>query len=105
MPGFLVHQGATVLCSHAGLATPTALSPAVTVMGMPVVLQTGPYAVAGCALATVPAPPCVTGTFIVASTAVTSYGQPVIVSLGTSICQPTFTPLLVITTQTLVSAL
>ncbi|GAC1499088.1 MAG: hypothetical protein NVS1B2_22600 [Vulcanimicrobiaceae bacterium] len=105
MPGYIVHQGATVLCSHAGLATPTALSPAVTVMGMPVVLQTGPYAVAGCTLAAIPSPPCVTGTFVVGSTAVTSYGQPVIVSLGTSICAPTLTPLLVLATQTLVSAL
>lgn len=105
MPGFLVHEGATVLCSHLGFATPTVLSPAVTVMGMPVVLQTGPYTVAGCTLAAIPSPACVTGTFVVASTAVTSYGQPVIVSLGTSICTPTFTPLLVLATQTLVSAL
>lgn len=93
------------MCSHLGIATPTALSPAVTVLGMPVVLQTGPYAVAGCTLATIPSPPCVTGIFVVASTAVTSFGQPVIVSLGTSICQPTFTPLLVLTTQTAVTAL
>lgn len=105
MPGFIVHEGAMVTCSHLGLATPTALSPAVTVMGMPVVLQTGPYAVAGCTLAAIPSPPCVTGIFVVASTAVTSYGQPVILSLGASTCQPTFTPLLVLTTQTSVTAL
>jgi hypothetical protein len=47
----------------------------------------------------------VTGTFIVASTTVTSFGQPVIVSLGASTCAPTLTPMLVIETQTAVSAL
>ena len=105
MPGFLVHEGALVTCSHAGFATPTALSPALTVMGMPVVLQTAPYTVAGCAQALALLPPCVTGIFVVASTTVTSFGQPVIVSLGASICQPTLTPLLVLTTQTAASAL
>jgi hypothetical protein len=105
MPGFLVHLGATVTCSHAGVATPMALSPAVTVTGMPVVLQTAPYAIAGCAQAAALLPPCVTGTFIVASTTVTSFGQPVIVSLGASTCAPTLTPMLVIETQTAVSAL
>jgi hypothetical protein len=100
MAGFLVHEGAMVTCTHAGLATPTALSPAV-----PVVVQTAPYAIAGCALTGTPVPPCVTGTFIVASTTVTSFGQPVIVSLGASTCQPTLTPMLVMSTQTLVSAL
>ncbi len=105
MPGFLVHEGAMVTCSHAGIATPTALSPAVSVMGMPVVLQTAPYAIAGCAQAAALLPFCVTGTFIVASTSVTSFGQPVIVSEGMSTCAPTLTPMLVIATQTAVSAL
>ena len=105
MPGFLVHEGAMVTCSHLGIATPTALSPAVTVAGMPVVLQTAPYAIAGCLQPLSLLPPCVTGTFIVASATVTSFGQPVIVSLGASTCQPTLTPMLVVSTQTLASAL
>jgi hypothetical protein len=94
-----------VMCSHGGIATPTSVSPAVTVMGMPVALQTAPFVIAGCALAAIPSPPCVTGTFIVASTTVTSFGQPVIVSLGASTCQPTVTPMIVTTTQIAVSAL
>ena len=105
MPGFLVHEGAMVMCSHAGVATPTALSPAVTVMGMPVVLQTAPYLIAGCGQLPLSLPACVSGTFTTASTAVTSFGQPVIVSLGASTCQLTLTPMLVVSTQTAVSAL
>ena len=30
MPGFLLHQGATVLCAHAGQATPTVPNPRFT---------------------------------------------------------------------------
>jgi hypothetical protein len=37
MPGFLLHVGATVLCSHAGQAQPTVPNPRVTVTGMPTV--------------------------------------------------------------------
>ncbi len=46
MPGFLVHVGAQVLCSHAGQATPTVPNPRVTVSGQPTVLMTG--ALRGC---------------------------------------------------------
>ena len=35
MPGFLVHVGATVLCSHGGQAQPTVPNPRVTVSGQP----------------------------------------------------------------------
>lgn len=37
MPGFLLHLGATVLCSHAGQATPVAPNPRVLVSGQPTV--------------------------------------------------------------------
>lgn len=93
------------MCSHGGVATPTAVSPAVTVMGMPVVVQSAPFVIAGCPLAAIPSPACVSGTFIVASTTVTSFGQPVIVSQGASTCLLTGTPMLVVTTQVAVSAL
>jgi len=51
MPAPVLHLGATVLCSHAGQATPLAPFPRVTVSGQPVVTLTSPYAIAGCALA------------------------------------------------------
>lgn len=49
MPGYLLHVGATVLCAHAGQATPTAPNPRVTVSGQPTILLSTPYVIAGCA--------------------------------------------------------
>ncbi len=46
MAGFLLHQGATVLCSHAGQATPSAPNPRVMVSGQPTVLITAPWIIA-----------------------------------------------------------
>jgi hypothetical protein len=107
MPGFLLHVGAQVLCSHAGQATPATPNPRVTVSGQPTVLMTSPYLVAGC---TMPPPnagngPCVSGTWLSGATRVTSMGQPLLVQSGQSICTPTGTPLIVTVTQTRVSAL
>lgn len=107
MPGFLVQVGAQVLCSHAGQAQPTVPNPRVLVSGQPTVLMTAPYVVAGCALPPPPAAngPCVTGQWLSGTTRVLSNGQPLVVSSGASICAPSGTPLLVVMTQTRVSAL
>jgi hypothetical protein len=107
MPGFLVHVGAQVLCAHAGQATPTVANPRVTVSGQPTVLLTTPYVVAGC---TFPPPtagngPCVTGQWLVGTTRATSLGQPLVVQSSQGICAPTGTPLLIVATQTRVSAM
>ena len=107
MPGFLLHVGAQVLCSHAGQATPTVPNPPVTVGGQPTVLITAPYVVAGC---TFPPPPvangpCVTAQWITGTTRVTSNGQPLLVQSSQAICVPTGTPLLIIEMQTRVSAM
>jgi len=105
MPGFLLHLGATVLCSHAGQAQPTVTNPRVTVNGMPTVALTGPYVVAGCTLPPPPAAngPCVTAQFITAATRVTSNGQPLLLLDSQAICAPTGTPLLIVMTQTRVT--
>jgi len=102
MPGFLLHLGATVLCSHAGQAIPTAVNPRVLVSGQPTVTITAPYVVAGCALPTPPAAngPCVTAQFITAATRLTSNGQPLLLLDSQAICAPTGTPLLIVATQT-----
>ena len=50
MAGFLLHQGATVLCSHGGQAMPTAPNPRVLVSGQPTALLSAPWVVAGCPL-------------------------------------------------------
>ena len=106
MPGFVLHAGATVLCSHGGQAQPTSVSPRVTVSGQPIVTQTVLYGVVGCALPPPPAAngPCVTAQWITAATRVTSMGVPVLVLSSQAICAPTGTPLIISATQTRVSA-
>ena len=107
MPGFLVHVGAQVLCSHGGQAQPTVPNPRVTVSGQPTVLMTAPYVIAGCALPPPPGAngPCVTAQFLTGSTRVLSNGQPLLVQSSQAICAPTGTPLLILVTQTRVTVL
>lgn len=102
MPGTLLHVGATVLCAHAGQATPTVPNPRVTVSGMPTVTLASPYVVAGC---TMPPPsagngPCVTAQFVTAALRITSNGQPLLLLDSQAICAPTGTPLMIVVTQT-----
>lgn len=106
MPGFLVHVGAQVMCSHAGQAQPSVPNPRVSVSGQPTVLLSSPYLIAGCALPPPPAAngPCVTGQWLSGTTRVTSNGQPLVVSAGSSICAPSGTPMIVAVTQTRVTA-
>ena len=106
MPGFLLHVGATVMCAHGGQAQPTVPNPRVSVLGQPTVLQTAPYAVAGCAM---PPPtagngPCVTAQWTTGSVRVTSNGQPMLLLSSVAVCAPTGTPLMVTVTQTRVTA-
>lgn len=102
MPGYLLHQGATVLCSHAGQATPTVVNQRVKVGGQAIVMQTSSYTVAGC---TMPPPPtgngpCVTAQWITAATRVRANNIPVLLQDSQSTCVPTGTPLTVVLTQT-----
>ena len=105
MPGPILHVGATVLCSHAGQATPTVPNPRVSVSGVPVATVAAPYAVAGCAFVP-PAGngPCVTGQWMVGATRVLALGQPVVIMTGSSTCVPTGTPLVPVSAQTRVIA-
>lgn len=99
MPGPVVHLGATVTCSHAGMATPAAPFPRVLVAGQPVTTVATPYVVAGCALSSTPTPPCVTAQWVVGAVRVLAGGTPVAVQSGSSICTPTGTPLLPLVVQ------
>jgi hypothetical protein len=47
----------------------------------------------------------VTGQWLVGTTRVTSLGQPLVVQSSQGICAPTGTPLLIVATQTRVSAM
>ena len=101
MPGFLLHFGATVLCSHGGQAIPTAVNPRVLVSGQPTVTLASPYVVAGCALPPPPGAngPCVTAQFVSSATRVLSNGQPLLLLDSQAICAPTGTPLIIAVTQ------
>ena len=100
MPGFLLHQGATVLCSHPpGQATPVVVDPRVKVSGQPIVVQTAQYVIAGCALTGTPNPPSATAQWITAATRVRAGNVPVLLQDSQSICAPTGTPLNVVVTQ------
>ena len=107
MPGFVLHLGATVICSHGGQATPTAPFPRVLVSGQPVTTLPAPYVVAGCALPPPPAAngPCVTAQWVVGAVRVLAGGQPVLVQSSQAICVPTGTPLQILLTQTRVTAM
>ena len=94
MPGPIVHLGATVLCSHAGTATPASPFPRVTVAGQPVVTLSTQYVVAGCGLTGTGTPPCLTGQWMAGATRVLAGGVPVAVQAGSSITTPPGTPML-----------
>lgn len=104
MPAPILHLGATVLCTHAGQATPVAPFPRVTVSAQPIVTLTSPYAIAGCALSTTSTPPCVTGQFVVGAVRVLAGGAPVVTMTGVSTCVPTGTPMTPVVAQTRVLA-
>jgi hypothetical protein len=103
MPGFLLHQGATVLCAHGGQAMPTAPNPRVLVSAQPTTLLSIPWVVAGCPLVPPPLPPCVTGQWVLGTLRVTSNGQPLVVQSGQAVTIPNGTPLLPVVMQTRVS--
>jgi hypothetical protein len=94
------------MCSHGGQAQPTVVVPRVTVGGQPVVAATAPYVVAGCAMPPPPSGngPCVTAQWVTAATRVTALGQPLLLLDSQAVCAPTGTPLMVVMTQTRVSA-
>jgi hypothetical protein len=107
MPGFLLHLGATMLCSHAGQAQPTLPQPRVLVSGQPGVTITGPWVIAGC---TMPPPavgtgPCVSAQFVTAATRVLAAGQPVLLMDSQAVCMPTGTLLVAVAAQMRVSGM
>jgi hypothetical protein len=102
MPGFLLHQGATVLCLHAGQAQPTVTDLRVKVSSQAIVVQSTIHTIAGCTLPTPPAAngPCVTAQWVTAATRVRASGVAVLLQDSQAICTPTGTPVNVVVTQT-----
>jgi hypothetical protein len=104
MPGFLIQEGATVICAHGGQAIPTVPSPSLMLDGMPAVTLPAPWTVAGCPGVPTAVPPCVTAQWILGTVRVTSFGQPLVINSGAAICAPGGVPLVPIVTQVRVSA-
>src|SRR2546426_367672 len=105
MGGFILHQGATVLCMHGGQAQPTMTSQRVMVDSQPIVTESAPHTVAGCPFNVSGAPvPCVTAQWIVAATRVQSEGIPVLLQDSSAICAPNGTGVMIVMTQTRVTA-
>lgn len=101
MPGFLLHQGATVLCIHGGQAQATAPNPRVRVGGQPVVTLAAPHVVAGCPFTT-PAGnplPCVTAQWVSGATRVLAGGVPVLLQDSQAVCVPNGTGVQVVAVQ------
>jgi hypothetical protein len=104
MPAPVLHLGATVLCSHAGQATPLSPFPRVLLSGQPAVTIASPYGIAGCALSATTAPPCVSGQFLAGAVRVLAGGVPVATMLGASTCLPTGAPMMPVAAQARVLA-
>lgn len=105
MAGFLLHQGAVVMCAHGGQAMPTVPNPRVLVMGMPTATISAPWVVAGCPLVPPPLPPCVIGQWMLGTLRVTSMGQPLTVQSGAAVTMPPGGTLLPVSMQTRVQAM
>jgi hypothetical protein len=106
MPGFILHEGAMVMCAHGGTAEPTEMSERVMVGGQFVTTQPAPYSIAGCVFNISGAPsPCVTAQWTVAATQVFADGLPVLLLDSQATCVPNGTPVIITTTQTQVTAM
>jgi hypothetical protein len=100
MPGYLLHMGATVICSHSGQAMPTAPNPRVKVSSQPIVTQSTMYTVAGCPFVSGTNPlPCVTASWVTAAVRVKAGGVPVLMQDSQAITAPNGVPLNVLVTQ------
>jgi hypothetical protein len=96
------------MCAHAGMATPVAFSPRVTVSGQPIVTMASTYSIAGCtfpAMTSGTQPPCATAQWTTGAARVTSMGQPVLLQDSVATCIPTGTPLLISVLQLRVSGM
>lgn len=101
MPGYLLHEGATVQCGHtSGLATPQVSNPRVKVGGQSTILLITPYNVKGCLANT----QCLLGTWQIGARSVKSLGQPLVLTNNGSIVNSAV-PLKLLISQQRVSAL
>lgn len=105
MPGYLLHQGATVLCLHGGQAQATVPNPRVKVAGQMTVQQPNPWMIAGCPFTPGPSPvPCVTAQWVTGALRVKSGGLPLLLQDSQAVCVPNGTGVNIVLTQFRVKA-
>ena len=105
MPGYLLHQGATVLCMHGGQAQATVPNPRVKVSSQQTVQQSNLWTVSACPFSTGGGPqPCITAQWTTAATRLKSGGQPLLLQDSQAVCAPNGTGVNIVTTQTRVKA-
>jgi hypothetical protein len=106
MAAHVLHDGATVLCLHAGQARAASTDPRVTVGGQAVVTQATTHIVSGCAMPPPPGGngPCVSAQWVSAAKRVRAGGVPVLLRDSHAVCTPTGTGVNVVLTQFRVQA-
>jgi hypothetical protein len=106
MPGFLLHKGANINCTHGGKASPQATSPRVEIMGQPIVLHPYPYMISQCPFTTESgSKPCTTGQWTSKSERLTSDNMPLLLHDAQSTSIPNGTPLVILKTQTRITGM
>jgi len=105
MPGFLLHQAATVLCLHGGQAQLTVANPRVKVSGQATAQQPHPWTITGCPFVAGGSPlPCVMAQWLTAATRVRSLGLPLLLQDSQASCVPNGTGVSILVTQLRVRA-
>jgi len=104
MPGYILHQGAQIICLHGGNAMPTTASPQVFVSGMPITTQVPLYSIIGCPQSPPAGPPCVTAQWTTAALRVRSNGDAVLLFDSQATTTPNGVPLTIQSTQSKVLA-
>jgi hypothetical protein len=105
MPGFIVHFGASVACTHRATAQPTGVDRRVLVSGQPVATIAREYSVTGCPHNISGSPsPCLRGKWTSGSVRVRASGKALVLIDSTSVCTPNGFPLVISSTQKRVTA-
>lgn len=106
MPGYILHENATVMCGHGGEAKPPKVSTKVKVGGNGVALLSATYTVSGCSFPPPPAGagPCASASFSKGADKVKVEGEAPILDDGQATATPTGVPLNIASTQKKVKA-
>lgn len=101
MAGYLLDQGATVLCMHSGQAQPATVNQRVKAGGQLIVTQSGSHTVSGCPyqIGNVKSP-CTAVQWTSAASRVKAGGEPVLLADSQATCTPNGTGVNIVTTQT-----